>query len=226
MKRLKFILLIVVVCLSLCSCKELDEMKRCHALNLGNGVLELNNVSYKLFKVESDCDIVFNHDRHVYVTDPDVPVLLSQMGFFKFLPSINKDDTIIYEYDSDYYIREDKYELYKQSVKNGINYTDIVLDFYDEFTGETNTYVLSDLEKQAVLSAVSSKLYGEYPYIDDEINLYFQSDDGLFRDDLFYSIVKSSGEYYIVEYSETPKTYCTSDESKQIFENLFRKYLS
>ena len=54
MKKLKSILLILAVCLSLCSCAELDEMKSIHALDYGDGILKFNNQTYKLFDYETD----------------------------------------------------------------------------------------------------------------------------------------------------------------------------
>ncbi len=112
MKKIKSILLILVLCLSLCSCAELDEMRNCHAINLGNGKLKLNDQIYILLDAQHELELNYDYSdygRDIYITEPDVPVLLSQSGIHKYLPSINKDETIINDV-GDFYVREDVFD--------------------------------------------------------------------------------------------------------------------
>lgn len=221
-KKLTAIILILLVCLSLCSCAELDELKDKQAFQAENGIIYKDNL-YKLIDTKDNLYYDFNNQTHLNVTEPDVPVLLS--GYINLISYyINNDKTIIVGgYDERFYVREDKYSQYEQSIKNGINYTDIGFYYNFEIDGATE-YILSEAEKQVLLNALSSEPYNESMGIDDELYLFTQSDDGLFRKSQQYSIIDSTGLYYIAEYNENgyvTNVYRLPYDKKEMFKDFF-----
>ncbi len=226
-KKITTAVLLVVICLSLCSCRALDDLRDRHAFYDENGII-YKNVLY--IKVDEAYDLNFFYKKDVFVTDTDVPVLLS--GMFGYRCQFNTDETILCGYDVKtssgvYYIREDKYPAYMSSIKNGINYTELGFGYYDYYIGQKVDYILSYSEKQLVLAALATEPYNEEYVVDDQIDLFIQSDNGLFKKDLQYSIIKSAGCYYIAEYDENGsciKTHCVDYDAKGIFETFFDFY--
>ena len=229
MKKLKSILLILAVCLFLSSCAELDNMKNCHALDMGDGTLKLNNQLYKLLDIDYDGSINVDFGRQIYVTDPDVPVLLSQTGFFKHLPIINKDDTIIssyyYDYYSNekdtYYIREDKYDYFVNTIKNGIDYT----KFFCGPVGYNYHYPLyyfSDSQNKMFLSFINSvtpvKETGNI-YTDNYVYFGCKSSDGIFQKEMAYQLINLDDGYCVLKY--TNKGYYYAYNSTPEYDGLF-----
>lgn len=75
-KLLSVCLLTVIMCLSFCSCKELDEMRDDQAIwGKTEQTLYFRDAEYKLLPACNDLSLV--PGGHGYVTDSDVPVLLS-----------------------------------------------------------------------------------------------------------------------------------------------------
>lgn len=116
-KRIVALTLALLLCLPLCSCKELDDMRAVHTLRQGDGTIlwdgtifvpyddyllsELENVGYKI-----------DHSflNRMVLTDANVPVLLSDSMFGQTIFS-NADKTILYSYPQDkIYLRSEEYE--------------------------------------------------------------------------------------------------------------------
>ena len=75
-KLLCVLLLTVIMCLSFCSCKELDEMRDSQAVwGQTEDTLYFRNAEYKLLPACDDLSLV--PGGHGYITESDVPVLLS-----------------------------------------------------------------------------------------------------------------------------------------------------
>lgn len=120
MKKIKLILPLLLLVFLLSGCGALDEMRAQHALDYGNGLIVYNGQNYKRVNdPEFNADELFYDDpvKSLYITAPDVPVLLSQAGIHKFLPYINSEETVINDCLGGYYIREDRYDEIYLKVK-------------------------------------------------------------------------------------------------------------
>lgn len=224
MKRLKSILLIIAVCLVLSSCAELDEMKSIHALDYGNGTVKLNNQIYILLDIEYDGYIVYDHGNDIRVTEPDVPVLLSQSRIEKYLPSVSKDGTII-SYNG-LYIREDKYDFYVNTIKNGIEYTRYYCGTIGYQSSFPNYYfnVIENSNFDTFINSVPSVKSTEPIYSDNNVWISCESADGIFRNGPVYQLVKTDDGYCVLEY--TNKGYYYRYDSTPEYDELFEGILN
>ncbi len=121
MKKLKLILPLFILLFLLCSCGSLDEMKSQHALDYGNGIIEYDSATYKRIEEDEMGEVGYfsiDRDKDLYITAPDVPVLLSQFQIVKHPPFINADHTIICDSMGDYYILEDRYDEILATIQN------------------------------------------------------------------------------------------------------------
>lgn len=83
-KRVLSLLLVMLLCLSLCSCKELDAKRAVHAVLDKDGTILWNETVYKPLP-EFDDEVMYTYGmdpssdvRWIQVTAPDVPILLSE----------------------------------------------------------------------------------------------------------------------------------------------------
>lgn len=227
MKKIKSILLIVAACLMLCSCAELDRMKSCHALDMGDGTIKFNDHIYKLLDLQFDGFIVYQPGRDIWVTEPDVPVLLSQTDFIKHLPYVSADETIIGGYDENFgsYIREDKYDYYVNSITNGIEYS----KFYCGGVGYKSDYpeyYFSDSQNKAFNSFITTATFvksNEGIFTDDYVWISCESADGIFRKGSVYQLVKTDGGYCVLDYDDNGyyDRYESTPEYDRLFADIF-----
>lgn len=227
MKKFVSAILILIICFSLCSCKELDEMRDKHAIHTADGIIYKD----KLYKsVDDTAELNFLNYKTIHSTDKDVPVLLSEI--FCINNYMNHDETIICRYswqssDRDtYYVIADKYPEYEDSIKNGINYTEFGFAYYDSRLGETVEYILSASEKQFMSDALSSVPDDINYVIDNEIKLFTQSDNRLFRKRSRYSIIFADARYFIGEYDENGyllKVYDVPSQANNEYDMIFEK---
>ena len=227
MKKLKKIsaaLLIFVMMLSLCSCAELDQLRERQAFFNENGIVYKDRL-YKLVNTADDLNYNFINAEFINVTDEGVPVLLSAMINFEY--TINADETIINgSYDDEWYVREDKYPEYESSVKNGINYTDIGFDYYDASLVKKVDYILTEQEKTVLLSLLDGEVVTEDFETYEELYLFEQSDNRLFRKSDCYVIIRADNGYYVGLCNDgymTGNIYKSSDVADRMFDSFFER---
>ena len=168
-KILAIIALISIMCLCLCGCDELDQMKSEQATWTDKDNYEsitYNGDTYKMIpsSLTKDLDATPSliTDTSVYITNPDVPVLLSHTQGIAFKTNADKsiiygtidptDGPISYYVDCivDYsvedinawftiYCRSDLYDEVIASLKEGLTYTDYGFSYY-RYDEETEEY--------------------------------------------------------------------------------------
>lgn len=204
MKKIISVAVTVVLLLSLCGCDAIDEMRQKQAIYVDGTDHRQIEYADKLFvKFDVDLDkydsMVGCYDE-VYVTESDVPLLLS--SYYGDYFWTNDEKTVI-EGNGFYYVCEDVYESAKAEVVNGIKFTDYCFERIDDETGEWYTYYLSTYEKQIledIISRSSCLTFTEYPYelCAESIALSSISDSGLFGESR-YEISRTDGKYYVIE---------------------------
>lgn len=225
MKKITAIILCLLMCFSLCSCKRLKELKEKHAV-FDEGGIVYHDVLYKPVEHSSEINYNYQNLKHVFVTEAGVSYLL----YWKYGNncSMNEDETIITGIDGGYdYVREDKYEEYLDSLENGINYTRLGFDYHSEELGENTDYILTDDEYTLFMSLLKGTpvTFENLSRRDYEYNHFFLvSDNELFRKD-GYSVIIIDGSYYVVETVDGEEIYYPSTaEADKMFKNIFENY--
>lgn len=123
MKKLKLIIPLLLLLTLLSGCGWLDEMRSQHAIYYADGLIQYNGALYKQVNEEQEEWLwkTVDRDKDLYVTAPDVPVLLSQTQIIKHQPFINADRTILYD-GLYYYLLEERFdEILAEEEKEAAN---------------------------------------------------------------------------------------------------------
>lgn len=203
---------VVAVCLSLCGCARLDEMKEKHAVWLKGGSILWNGVEYKPLQTDFEVDINYRRfDDRVTVTTADVPVLLSEdygrtldadveSGFiYGYAPPLGKNYL---------FCRADIYDEVSEKVGEGFKFVGYCYDYYtyeaydtkNGFNSVQNTYYLTTEQDYAISYVLDTAMYffdnddfkSEY-----EVMLYRHDELDLYRE-FEMRLAYSGGSYYIV----------------------------
>ena len=221
-------MLAVLMCLSLCGCQELEDMRSAHAFLQEDGTILWNGKTYRQLENVPQ-GFQFFGDRHVRVTLPDVPVLLSEIYGENF--SADKDGVILHSWSygvaEGFFCREDRYKevaaYLQQEVKmDGYCYT--------YWNGEGDLmYYLTDTQCTAVDHLVASL---EFTHVGTELN--FEMNDYCFplwkcdekhlflSDNYAVEIAVLKGAYYLITPDNTMSTvpeeyYAVFDEIVKVF---------
>lgn len=190
------ILSVLLLCSVFTGCNRLDEMRQAHATKNEDGNIVLNGNEYKYVPFASRTSL-FNFDlapsSDIYVTEPDVPVLLSE-NFYENFGAVSEDGKYLYIYNVDYnsvpYCRADEYDNLIERLEAPFEPEVLAYpySYYDYDNGEeiNGTYVLTEDEQKAVESVMLSvepvqlENYSEYN-ADDYIYIYECSEDLIFN---------------------------------------------
>ncbi len=220
-KNTKFIVLIIallMLCLCLTGCSELDTMREQQAFWTEKGSIDsitYNGTEYKILPGNNHpIPLGYKHNP-IFVTDPDVPVLLSN----EFSTYMNLSDDgnfltgFVYPYPKTTYISDEgteatycKADIYDEviaKINEGIEYTSYCYQYwiYDDEadSDECYYYYLTDEEADAI-NKVAEEVK---PVFDSEIpyeTLWLAPLEKVSEDNYF---VKSSFELYYDDYDDT-----------------------
>lgn len=217
------LLMLLALCLSLCSCDALDTLREEHAVWSEDGILYQGQLYQPVGTDGSYLNYNYTNQHFVKVTQPDVPLLLSPLFHSTFYA--NEDKTVISATESRWYVRTDLVEDYEDGRKNGIHYTHLGFDYWDTELGENTDYILSENERRALLDCLPGSVSTDFEP-DAELALFEQSGNGLFRRGEKYSVARIGEQYYLVEFDEAlVRTYVSqaSAEATEIIKGFFEK---
>ena len=215
MKKLRRIISVVIIlCLMflLCGCDYIDDLRKTHAKFVdGYEEIELCGDIYKYIDVSDDVELG-GIAHSVYVTEPDVPLLLSrdlcEYGF------LNNDRSIL-TLNNSKYVREDIYDKVNDELNNSLEFTRYCFETWknDE---EIEYYYLTDTERDKINGLFYTAKYNcyfsndeDYPGYDyRSISIYSASESGAFRAYAF-SVFKTDDGYRI--YLQKRGPYCLTD---------------
>lgn len=242
MKKLRIVALISVLllCLTLCSCNvDIAEMRSRHGKWNADGNIVLNGTVYKPLP---ECNMLvtniigpyyysyplneeeINVSSPYYITESDVPVLLSEdkgTTFFTDKEEIFLQENPYYSYysyintDSSavVYCREDHYDSIVSQIENGISLPHYYYQYMVMQEGGIHSwekYQLTDAEAAAMNTVLSSEtaIISEaidYYTFDQTVSLYVESTDGFFctNTDL---LIRQIGDTYFL-HDRTNKEY-------------------
>ncbi|MBR3978246.1 MAG: hypothetical protein IKJ94_01320 [Oscillospiraceae bacterium] len=229
-KPVLVLLTAVGLLLSLCGCSGLENMRNKQAFPGEKGEVLWKGTVYKAlpgnenFYVETG-----DYSKLVYVTEPDVPVLLSSM--FSEMDLYPSGDGVFLE-DLDagiYYCREDRYEDILRRMQEEF-VPELVCYCYTEYPEAEAYYILTEEQVEAIeliLQSVAPTVLGDGMYLDWDyyIDLQACSEDMQFRRDSV-SISVSGTTYYLHQYTDEQEQVFTVPETyRAVFEEITRAYI-
>lgn len=120
---------VLLLCSVFTGCDELDRMKNAHAVKKENGNILLNGNEYKYVPLASRTSL-FNFDlvasSEIYVTEPDVPVLLSE-SCYEHYGDVSEDGKYLY--------------IYKAVEQVMLSVEPVQLDDYSEYDADDYIYI-------------------------------------------------------------------------------------
>lgn len=156
LKRGLVLLLVLVQLFCLCGCRMLDEMRENQVSANEDGSITWKGTVYKALPYSEYLHVETDHEA-VYVTMPDVPVLLSAMFAEKMLYISTQGDFLVDEQedwaDWVYYCPEDQYEDLRQRIAAPFVADKICYgyDTYDEnYNYHMEYYTLTEQQVTAV----------------------------------------------------------------------------
>ena len=235
-KRWLAVLLVVALCLPLCGCQMLEDMRAAHAVWQEDGSILWNGNVYRLLRNVSEKSLVLLEDGNVWVTEADVPVLLSEtLGDYG---RVSHSGALILTYDHDgetLYCREDRYDFMAEYLKDP-KLTTYYYAYWDYDSAEQCYYYLSEQQghilDQLVKSLEFVETYKEFysDFEDNDFGVWLDKcdDERIVGDDEVLKIVRKGGVFYLVtpdEYiAEVPKEY--DDTMKAMVSVYFNEEIS
>ncbi len=219
-KRLLALLMAVLLCLSLCGCDRLDELRKMQGFWQEDGSILWNGHVYKrLPTVLDNINLDSNHED-ISVTKKDVPVLLSVIVGDGF--SVGRGGILLDGYmpDTDaiaHYCRADKYEQVCGMATDDFAIATYGYEYYDFETGTYKDYVLTKEQKDRLAKIYSTAKKREQTYEENgeyEVSIYGYSADDLFCRYLFGIVKNEKGvltlqdDEYIYTVSKVDYPFC------------------
>ena len=228
-KSVLILLTVVGMLLCLCGCTELENMRKNQAFPGENGEILWNGSVYKALPDSEALYVEDYYEDTVYLTAPDVPVLLSSM-FSEALLLPSEDKAFLAVLDTDnYYCREDRYEEIVSRIQEAF-VPDLVCYRYTDYPNP-KYYTLTQEQEEAITQlqqTVEPTVFSDGMYLDWDyyIDLQECSQDMLFRRERGgISICDST--YYLHRYVdgqeqvfEVPASY------SDIFEEITRAHVA
>lgn len=207
-KRWIVMALASVLCLSLCGCQKLDDMRAVHAVWQEDGSILWNGDVYRQLEDVPE-SLQFYVDQTVMVTESDVPVLLSDLLGDSF--TVDDSGVLMHNWHwnggETWFCREDKYEEMAEYFRLEVELDTYFYAYWPEKNGDVKQqhYYLSEEEKAVIDTLLNEAdftdpgniLYG--PFEETEFMVVLGRCDGkhLFAEHYVVEIVSKQEGYYL-----------------------------
>ncbi len=221
LKRAFSVVLVLCICLLLCSCKELDEMRenRAEFTDQTYSQILFNDSIYKLVENWPDQANIYYHSSTM-VCEKDVPLLLSEF-FGKMALYDNEKKILCIEYEK-FYCREDLYDSIVNGSLNNLN--TVCFSVYDEEDSNQKNVKMDDSLAQAIETVLSrNPINAEPSEMQPCIFTYKTDKDMLVLQDYVYIAQDTDKNIYVVSYYEKDYKYYLVDENMY---GLFSTFLN
>ena len=233
-KKILCVVLTVLICFSLSGCNFIDDMRDAQIHYNDDGNLVYDEKEYILLPDCSAFSPGVGTVNYLYITETDVPVLLST--FIGNEATITEDKLFISikheDYTSTHFAREDVFDKIVNRINSG-NYFDgycFYYQYYDKnYEWQEKYTIINDKQKEAIEGTISLA-YPEdvdvdlmYPY--HKMDLYLCSKDLYFKE-FTVSIFKTDSKLYVsYDYGEDgTKVYIVPDEYIDTINGLIEIY--
>lgn len=222
----------LVICLSFCSCNALDELRAAQAFFDKEGnIIYKGNTYVKFDNLNSDVSAVIPYYNEIYITKPDVPLLLSTV-IKEGQGWINESCTLIEisDYESNYYILESKIDEYDKILKN-LEFTDMYFEYVSVDDDGYKYELVSDRVKTAINRALKENKLSKYSLYDCYNSFYlYECDKQITFSGREYAVAVFSTddtnenfEFAVSVDEETQSCYKIPDEYQKDFKQLYDK---
>lgn len=233
-RRIFVLFLAAVLIFLLCGCDALDEMRHNQAYYDADGNILWNGSVYKKLPA---CDYLVpqtDYDTTVFVTEADVPVLLSGvLSLSDYYPS---NDSVFLQDDNyeGYYCEESVFEQVRDRILAPFT-PDIICYSYDVYNEdaydfETKYYTLTQEQAAAVAYVVENTeptVIQEGMYLDCQWSVYLDecSEDMVLRKNTM-DISCSGNTYYVHQYTDNGmQLFTVPEDYNVIFGQIVKAYL-
>lgn len=214
-KRILCLVMAIVLCCSLTACNELDEMRAAHAFYQVDGTILWNGYTY--YQLTGDySNLNLNYSNYVYVTEKNVPLLVSRTEGHLHYAS---DNGLLLEgsnyMETTVFCREDYYDQTQNAILNGFEiekygYTEWVETDFDfvEKQFYLTAYERETIDRILSSSPVDGYEQSQWSY---SLSIYGYSEDDIFS--MHVCDVMYDGESYILRLDDDTDVYYPVPES-------------
>lgn len=233
-KRGAALLVILVLVLGLCGCDALDAMREAQTQYGEDGSILYKGVAYMLLPESEYLSPEYDVWKEIYVTDPDVPVLLSQAIYIERLALSLDGNFLISMSDDVVYCREELYDSVFDRIVNGFEVAAMQYEYsvYDEEVGihRRQTYTLTQEQWDTVyevLETVEPIEIGRNWNINGQWYLYLYecSQDGFFKKGTMELVASEDSYTLILESGDQTLAYLVPSAYKAVFEQILSPYV-
>lgn len=235
-KRIFAFLLVLMQLVLLCGCDALDEMRQNQAFLNEDGDILWNGSIYKKLPACAYLAPLYGRDTVVYVTEDDVPVLLSSMfSKHRYYPSDDRRFLREYGYSEEvYYCEVSIYDAICARIQAPFE-PDIVCYSYDvyqedSYEYETRYYTLTQEQVDAIKLVVQNTApttMQDGMYLDSQWTVYLEecSQDMVFRRSTM-EISCAGSTYYLHLHTDNGQLLFTVPEGcNAIFGEIVKEYV-
>ena len=227
-KFIRFVALLVLLCISLSGCSYLDELRATRGVFTEDGAIVMSDGTKYLPLPENEyfCPDFSNPIYIDIVKDEDVPLLLT--GLLGIWGYLSKDGQFIQDDAAipQNYCREDLYDSIVKRMNEGFEPELYCYSYYDDTVYESRLYTLTSQQAEAIEAVLASQEPFTLPdgatmNYDYRVFLYHCSNDYLFRQDSV-KICFADGTFYVVDGEliyKVPNSYYVT------FARAVKKYL-
>ncbi|MDO4743452.1 MAG: hypothetical protein Q4B04_05410 [bacterium] len=230
MKKLFKILTITIaaflICFCFSGCQMIDDAREAQFIRISEDKIKSGDIEYILLP---PCEYLrpVSAYENVYITDADVPVLLSE--FFGETYQKSEDQVFVFGYSGDVitaYCRSDKYDEMSEKIKQGFNSTGYCYGYYNYEKQKMEYCKLTEHQAAAVdtvLSKVNPVVLPDMASLDyvDVVDLEEFSNDVQFRRSAVDIGIKND-QYYLINYqNDSTMIYQVPDNLAGVFKDIF-----
>ena len=234
-KRCIALLLILLLTLGLCGCDALDDMRKAQMQLDENGDVVFEGIRYQRLPESEFLSPEYSGLHYIYITEPDVPVLLSHI-LWEAMMDISDDGNFLIDMENGVcYCREELYESVFDQIVNGFEVAGMQYEygFYDEEEGiyRWAYYKLTQAQRETVyevLETVEPVAIGRDWYINGQwyIYLYECSADGFFQREAMELVATEDSYTLILESGDQTLAYLVPSAYKTVFEQIISTYVN
>lgn len=225
--RLVSVFAVLGICLSLCGCEILDELRASRASITADGVIQLyDGTAYMRLPECRELSPDFSEYEEIYIAEEELPLLLT--SFSETYAEKSNDGRFLQIFTQEavvYYCRTDIYDSILERINNGFVPEEYCYSYYDYENGKYILYSLTPAQANAVEQVYTTQKPEklpvaatlDYAYM---VDLYLYTNDHLFMQDTV-DICLVEGKYYVVAYGNT--LYSVPEEQSPVFAEIMEK---
>lgn len=228
MKRMKRILCLIALfamCLSLCGCSVLDDLRAMRATMTPDGTIKLyDGTEYKPLPECEELSPKFTQYQEVYIVEEDIPLLLTTTRYNDYLDK-SDDGKLLVAYTNGsalYYCRTDVYDSVLERIQNGPTPEQCYYWSFDYETQEHVCYTLTQAQWDAVQQVCTTqkpqRLTDNLMESVYWVDLFLCTEDRMFEWNA-PAICINDGKYYVLDY-DSEYAYLVPEELTAVFEEI------